>query len=262
MAINLDKVRAKLKTLETRSDTTNHIWKPEPGTQVIRIVPYVHNLEFPFIELLFNYEVSGGRSIVSPVSFGRPDPINEFAKKLKTTGNKDDYKLGKKIEPKERFFAAVIVRGEESEGVRFWGFGKLVYTELLKFISDPDYGDITDLENGRDITIEFKTEKESSTNYPQTDLRIKPNISKVGEPFILKEIQNQKKIEDVYIEPTYEDLDKMLAEYLSGGKDNNKETDPDTGQSDNKNEEPADKNIAKSAEDLNEKFKTLFAKKQ
>ena len=44
-----------------------------------------------------------------------------------------------------RTFAAVIVRGKESEGVKFWGFGKTVYQELLGVIYDPDYGDITDL---------------------------------------------------------------------------------------------------------------------
>ena len=36
-----------------------------------------------------------------------------------------------------RTFAPVIVRGEESEGVKWWGFGKTVYQELLAIIADP-----------------------------------------------------------------------------------------------------------------------------
>jgi len=44
-----------------------------------------------------------------------------------------------------RTFAPVIVRGEESQGVKFWGFGKTVYQELLSIIADPDYGDITEI---------------------------------------------------------------------------------------------------------------------
>ena len=81
---------------------------------------------------------------LSPVSFGRPDPINEFAGKLKSTGEKDEWIQGKRLEPKMRTFAPVLVRGKEQEGVKFWGFGKTVYQELLGFIADPDYGDISD----------------------------------------------------------------------------------------------------------------------
>ena len=32
------------------------------------------------------------------MSFGRPDPIEEFAQKLKSTGSKEDYRLGRKVE--------------------------------------------------------------------------------------------------------------------------------------------------------------------
>ena len=60
---------------------------------------------------------------------------------------------------KLRTFVPVIVRGEEGEGVRFWGFGKTVYQEILGYSIDPDYGDITDPSSGRDLTIEYKSSK-------------------------------------------------------------------------------------------------------
>ena len=59
---------------------------------------------------------------------------------------------------KLRTFVPVVVRGEEGEGVRFWGFGKTVYQEILGYIG-PDYGDITDPTSGRDLTIEYKSEE-------------------------------------------------------------------------------------------------------
>ena len=55
----------------------------------------------------------------------------EFSEKLKSTGNSDDWKLSKKLEPKMRVYVPVIVRVEEVEGVKFLGLGKLVYAELL-----------------------------------------------------------------------------------------------------------------------------------
>jgi hypothetical protein len=95
MAINLDAIKQKLNSLQNVTTKQNNLWKPEPGTQVVRIVPYQHNRENPFLELYFHYNF-GGKSILSPMSFGRPDPIVEFGEKLKSTGNSDDWKAGKK----------------------------------------------------------------------------------------------------------------------------------------------------------------------
>ena len=79
-----------------------------------------------------------------------------------------------------RTYVPVLVRGEESEGIKFWGFGKTVYQELL-LSSDPDYGDLTDPTSGRDVTVEFKTGKELGKNYPETYIRVKPNQTPITE---------------------------------------------------------------------------------
>ena len=258
MAIDLKKVKEKLKSLELKNERKNYIWKPENGKQVIRIVPYLENADFPFIELFFNYEVTK-RSVLSPITYGNPDPIAEFATKLKGTGISDDYKLGKQVEPKERYYAPIIVRGEEEEGVKYWGFGKTVYSELLSLINDPDYGDITDLENGRDITVEYKPKEDTGKSYPVTEVRAKPNQTKVGtQKNILDIIQKQKDIKDIFPEPTYQELDDMLKQYL------NPEVDAAENEAGVPIEMKTEKNEhhAKSAEDLNDKFKNLFKDKK
>ena len=86
------------------------------------------------------------------------------------------------MEPKLRTFVPVIVRGEEGEGVRFWGFGKTVYQEILGYIAkDPDYGDITDPTSGRDLTIEYKSKNKIGTTYPTTTIRVKPSETPLSE---------------------------------------------------------------------------------
>ena len=62
----------------------------------IRIVPNKSNTDIPFIELFFHYDLK--KSYLSPISFGRPDPIEEFKNKLKSSGNREDWRLGKKLE--------------------------------------------------------------------------------------------------------------------------------------------------------------------
>lgn len=213
MGLNLDAIKAKLNQLNNTDNKKQSLWKPEAGKTRIRIVPYVHRKENPFLEMYFHYEI-GKRSMLSPITFNNADPIVEFADKLKNTGDKDDWMAGRKIEPKMRTYVPVIVRGKEAEGVKFWGFGKTIYTELLSIISDPDYGDITDLMNGRDIDVEF-TPAEGG-GYPKTAIRVKPNTSPATEDkAIAEKIMNQAKITDIFPEPTYEELQTALDEWMN-----------------------------------------------
>ena len=114
MAINLDAIKSRLQEMQKSANSgggsgvSEYLWKPPVGKSQVRIVPYAFDKSNPFIEMFFHYEI-GKRTMVSPTSFGRPDPIVEFAEKLKRSGNKEDWKLGKKIEPKFRCFASVVV---------------------------------------------------------------------------------------------------------------------------------------------------------
>ena len=216
--MDLKAIKNRLNQLQTTNNRTSNLWKPSPGNQVVRIVPYKFNKDNPFIELYFHYGLAN-KNYLSPTSFGRPDPIEEFAQKLKGTGSKDDYRLGRKVEAKMRTYAPVVVRGEESQGVKFWGFGKTVYQELLSIIADPDYGDITDPVSGRDIAVEFKTAEETGASFPSTSIRVKPNQTPITEDASLLETltENQKNITDIYQELSYEELTTALNEYLNGG---------------------------------------------
>jgi hypothetical protein len=215
MAINLDAIRNRLSGLKNSSNRTTNIWKPEPGEHQIRIVPYVHNRENPFIELHFHYNL-GKKSMLSPSSFGRPDPVLEFAKKLQQAGDKESWIAGKKMEPKMRTYVPVIIRGQENEGVKFWGFGKQIYQELLSFIADPDYGDITDPTMGRDVVVEYIPQEKSDTNFAKTSVKIKPNQTPVvGDVDLAKKLQEeQPDIMTMYKEPSYEELRVVLEKYL------------------------------------------------
>ena len=219
--MDLDAIRKKLTQLQTTNTRTSNLWKPSPGRTQLRIVPYKHNKDNPFIELYFHYDL-GDRSHLSPVSFGRPDPIEEFADKLKTGGNKEDYRLGKKLEAKMRTFTPVVVRGEESEGVKFWGFGKMVYQELLSIIADPDYGDITDPVNGRDVSIEFKTAEETGASFPKTTIRVNPNQTPLTDDSSLLEslLDKQMDIREIYQEKTYDELTEILNDWLNPSDEN------------------------------------------
>lgn len=239
MAIDLNAIRNKLNKLQTTNQRTSNLWKPEPGKNQLRIVPYQHNKENPFMELFFHYDL-GKRNYLSPVTFGEPDPVLEFAEQLKSSGNSDDWKLGKKLEPKMRTYLPVLVRGKESEGVKMWGFGKQVYQELLTFIADPDYGDITDPTSGRDLVITY-TPPEGSERFPKTTIMVKPNVTPATEDKNVAEMvmNGQTDIFDIYKKCTYDDLKAALATWLNGGDEGATSDNSDSPFKDTSKEAPA-----------------------
>ena len=223
--MNREFILQKLAQLNANSggdaEKTNMMWKPEVGSNQIRILPNPYNRDNPFTELYIYYN-KFGKTFASPKSFGKPDPIDSFAKKLRMSKEEDSRRIASSIEPTMRTFCMVLVRGKESEGPKFWSFGKTVYTSLLTIMADPDYGDITDLSNGRDIVIQYKLGNGKDINEQRknsdTSILAKPNTTPA---FTEKEIADKMKAmpntQELFQCPSEDELKRMLEEYLSNG---------------------------------------------
>lgn len=214
MSLDISALKAKLNQFTRSNQRSDALWKPSEGKQIVRIVPWNGNPQNPFIELYFHY--LGGKTHLSPTSNGNRDPIAEFAEALASGGTKDDYAQARPFRPKLRTFAPIIVRGEEDKGVRFMSFGKTVYTELLSIIADPDYGDITDVQSGRDIVVEYIPQEKSDTNFAKTMVRPKPNQTPLVDDAdrIQALLDDQPDIKSIFKEPSFEELKVFLERYL------------------------------------------------
>lgn len=214
---NIDAIKRKLEELNTSSNRNQYLWKPKQGQNLIRIVPLAANKDYPFIELYFHYNIGKKKQLLSLATFDEEDPIVDFAHRLQGSGSKEEWKMGKNLEPKMRIYAPVIVRGEEDEGVKFWGFGKTVYKELLAIMADEDYEDITDLKNGRDIVVEFLSPKDAGNTYGQISVRVKPKQTPVSadKAVLTAIIQDQPDIYEIFKKPTKEELKQALDEWLN-----------------------------------------------
>ena len=157
--MDLSLIKNKLDSFQSKGekrekiDYTKIFWKPKAGKYQIRIVPSKFNKSTPFREIYFHYGYTKG-PILALTNWGEADPIVEAAQKLRKSDNPDHWQMAKKITPKMRIFAPVIVRGEEQMGVRLWEFGKELYTQLMNIAMNEDYGDYTDIQDGRDFVIE------------------------------------------------------------------------------------------------------------
>jgi hypothetical protein len=102
-----------------------------------------------------------------------------------------------------------------------WGFGSTVYEEILKLISDPDYGDITHIETGTDIIVEKKSGASVGNNFGKISIRPKRKTSPLtDDPKLLEKLlSNQPDLNEIYPETSYEKLKEVLENYLDPDND-------------------------------------------
>lgn len=221
--MDLNAIKQKLANLNNNGnpekekvDYDKIYWKPSNGKSTIRIVPSVLNAADPFTELKLHYNI-GKFPMMSLSNYGKQDPIEEFVKELRKTSDKENWSLSGKLSPKSRYFAPVIVRGEEEKGVRLWSFGVNIYKALLALAEDEDIGDFTDVMNGWDMVVETTP----GNPYPTTTVRIKPKQTVLSDDDSkvnawLKEQPNALEVQTQY---DYEYIKKKLQEYLNPGED-------------------------------------------
>jgi len=220
--MDLSLIKQKLADSQTKGkprekiDYSKIFWKPKPGKHQVRILPSKFDKANPFREIYLHYGFSKG-PILALTNWGEKDPIVEFTKQLRKSSDKEDWQLAKKIEPKIRYFAPVIVRGEEDKGARLWEFGKLTYEQLLGIASDEDYGDYTDISEGRDFTIDAVEDTVANRKVVKCNLRVKPKTTPISEDGALVEklLEEQPDILAINKRYVFEDLQEVLNKWLN-----------------------------------------------
>jgi len=221
--MNLDAIKKKLESMQKTSNggsnNSSNVkrFKPTIGKQTVRVVPFKFNKEFPFTEMRFYYGIGSKKVIASPLNWGEKDPIAEFAKQLRGTNDKDNWRLAKKLDPKVRIFAPVIVRGEESEGVQMWEFGKEIYEAFLQMAADEEVGDFTDIMTGRDIKLITVGPDVTGTSYNKTNISpsMKTSTLSNDEKEIELWLEDQVNPKESYKMLPFDEIKTALQEWLT-----------------------------------------------
>jgi len=242
MAIDFNAIRKKLNQLSGANSKRRSMWRPPEGeTVTVRILGFTDTDGTPFKERWFYYNIGNNPGLLAPYQFGKPDPINELIQKLKDEGTKESYELAKKLYPKMRTYAAVIVRGEEDAGVRLWAFGKTVYQALLNIMLDPDYGDITDPYEGHDIKVTCT--KQPGKMFAMTDVMPRPKTTAIGTKAQIKQWQSDiPDLDEMYSLKSYEQLENIVNAWLTGDEPVEEKT---TNTSTSRNVNPPDRQAPK-----------------
>lgn len=223
--MDISAIKQRLNALQSTNNTgkkekidyTKVYWKPkEEGKYQIRIVPSKLDPKNPFQEVFVHYGF-GKFPIYALTNWGEKDPIVEFAAQLRKTNDKENWSLAKKLDPKMRVFAPVIVRGEEEKGVRLWEFGKEIYMQLLGIAEDEDYGDYTDISEGRDFTVDVVKGDVGGRQGLKSSIRIKPKTTALSSDAALIQsfLKEQPTLLEIQRKMTYDALKEVLQNWLS-----------------------------------------------
>lgn len=220
MAIDFDAIRRKVAELsgEGTRGTTN-FWKPDVGVHTARLLPFKDNDGQPFKERYYHYGL-GTRGFISLRHLGKQDPIQDLQGKLYDEGTPGAREMAKKLYPKMRGYCPVLVRDNEGVGVQMWAFSKMIYQQLLNIMLDPDYGDITDPLEGRDIKVTVI--KKEGFKYPMVDSvmpRGKATNLNDDSATAKKWLDNVPDLDELTKNDfkTYEEVEKIINDWVNGG---------------------------------------------
>lgn len=188
---NLDAIKEKLNALSSpnkknaNGETKAKInwWKPEIGTHEVRFLPILdkegNRYNQPFYEVAYyDHKDLSDKRFVSPTQFGMPDPLKEMHNELAKDRSKEAWLVKKKLTPKERYYAAIVVRGEgnEEKGLQLWELSPKLCKDIYTLLVSPDYQDedLFSLDSGYDFTVTVSPTDKTFNGFVVKEIKLLP----------------------------------------------------------------------------------------
>lgn len=136
-------------------------------------------------------------------------PICSFIERLQKSGNDEDKSLAMALKARKRVFYNVIDRDdtESKDAVKIMACGTSVQKQIIQILCDPEYGDITDYNEGCDITIK-RTGQSLNTEY---SILPKRNKSVASATLSMEELEEKMTdLDSLWSIPTPEEAKQML----------------------------------------------------
>lgn len=209
--LNLNAVQQKNEELRQGGGNNYGFDKLETGKNIRRILPPKGDREVFWSEGFMHYSLGAdGKTAVTCLStFNKRCPICDYLDSIQGSKNKDDQEMIKNCKKTKRIFVSVLNRDsqDEEEKPLVLGIGKSILQGITDAICDPDYGDITDFETGRDITI---TKSGSGLNTSYSVLP-KPKESIASESYSEEELDELiPDLDSLFVEKSVEELEAIL----------------------------------------------------
>lgn len=209
--LSLDKVTKKSADLKKSGNYNTDYDKLEKGKNVRRVLPPKGDNDVFWSEgfLHFGLGSDGKKTVTCLETYGegKKCPICQYVEELKKSKNKEDKQLVDRIRRVKRTYIAVLNRDAEEEKPLVLPVGQTIMKQIVDLICDPDYGDITDFEEGRDITI-TKSGSGLNTEY---SVIAKPKTTVASEDFTAEELDEElPDLDALFVRKSPEELQAIL----------------------------------------------------
>ena len=182
--VNVDRERGKLD--EIRRGGTR-FWTPKEGASLIRILPPYTGEDW-YKEAWFHFGVGVDRKPIVCARRLQDEAcyICEQVDGLRKSEDPRDVELSTQIASRRRVFYNIIDLDDIESGVQVFSSGVTIFKELLMYVADPDWGDITDPEQGYDIVLD----REGTGIDTKYNVRAKKNPTALIDPALLDELRD------------------------------------------------------------------------
>lgn len=209
--LNLDKVTKKSNDLKRDGNYNASFDKLEKGKNVRRILPPKGDNDVFWSEgfLHFGLGTDGKKTVTCLETYGegKKCPVCRYVEELKKSKNKEDKQLADKIRRVKRTYVAVLNRDADEEKPLVLPIGQTIMKQVIDLICDPDYGDITDFNEGRDITI-TKSGSGLNTEY---SVIAKPKTSIASDEYDEEALDNElPDLDGLFVRKSVEELQAIL----------------------------------------------------
>ena len=131
-------------------------WSPVEGRNQVRIMPPSEGHEEIFSRAGFHYGIGADdRMFPCPKIGGERERcfLCTTSDRLSKSKDEDNVAEAKELRATKRFLITVVDLQKPKDGFKVWPVGIKLFREILYYFSDPDYGDVSDLEEGYDFTV-------------------------------------------------------------------------------------------------------------
>lgn len=219
---NLDALKKAYEESKTGKGNFKY-WKPiRYGKYVIRFLP-PKDPDGLFYKETAQHKI-GENYLFCPKAEGDPCPICELNKKLWDIGTDDSIALAKEIKSRKQYLYNVIVKeelGQETDDpnkVNVYMSGKMLYDAVMDYFFDPDYGDLTDVEEGYDFVITKEQGELGFPTYKKSKPRRNPSPLSEDDDVIEKILSDIHDLNKEVDYKEYGELKSILDHYLINEK--------------------------------------------
>jgi len=147
----------KVRDRASRMESGGIYWRPKTGNNRVRILPPWNEEGVFYLETALHYgfkDAEGGRAYPCLRKLGEAKcPTCQVVARFSEDNDPDIKKIVKQMKAKGVWFMNIIDRKSEIPEARIFGAGFKIASAVIGYFTDEEYGDLTDPEAGRDITI-------------------------------------------------------------------------------------------------------------